>query len=130
VKATLLILLGALCFAGCCRANSVIVIEIATTDAGISYTMNAQPKTPAEIEGWLREAIRTFGDADPVLVCPDNRTSFKTVLEMLQRFKAAGVKHFEVFAVAETDGGTRVRDSLSGTADNIRSERFTRPAQR
>jgi biopolymer transport protein ExbD len=124
MRTTLSILLFALVFASCSRANSLIVLEIRTTDAGISYTINNQQRnTPAEVEAWLRLMVSEFGDADPVLIRPDERTSFKTVLDMLQRFKAAGVKRFEVFTDAEVRNGARFQHSLSGALDSVRSER-------
>ncbi|HEV7404113.1 MAG TPA: hypothetical protein VGO11_14330 [Chthoniobacteraceae bacterium] len=103
-------------------ANSVIIIDITTTDAGSSYKLNHQPKTPVEIETLLRAIFKDFVGDDPVFIRPDDRTSFGTVLEMLRRFKAAGVKRFEV--VIDPRGGERGRTihSLSGTVDQISSQ--------
>lgn len=117
-------MLFAFSLAASARANSLIIIDITTTGAGTSYRLNNQPKSAPEIEGWLREAIGKNGNGDPVFIRPDDRTAFKTVLDMLQRFKAAGVKNFEVFFDAKDGDGTRIH-SLVGTADNIRSDQLS-----
>ena len=87
--------------------------------------MNAKAMTADQVESFLRQAVETFGDADPFLIWPDSRTSFATVLDMLRRFKAAGVKHFEVSTLASTNA-SEVKHSLWGTDANIKSE--PRPA--
>ena len=128
MKLTILAVCFALALSSCSRANSVVIIDITTTEAATTYALNNQRKTPDEIEAWLREAIKTFGDKDPVLIRPDKQTSFETVLDMIRRFKAAGVKHFQVFTVRVGDGDTRIQDSISGITDSIQSDSFTLPS--
>jgi hypothetical protein len=128
MKATICAVLFALSPASCSRANSVIVIDITTTDVATTYAVNNQQKTPTEIEAWFHEVIKQFGaDGDPIIVRPDKRTSFSTVFDILRRLKAAGVKSFEVIDASTTSGAIHDRHSLAGTADNIRHERFTLP---
>jgi hypothetical protein len=87
------------------------------------FNLDGNPKTPDEIEGWLREAITKIGDREAIWIRSDDRTSFKTVLEMLHRFKAAGVKRFVVL----TNWGANAQSVLSGSCDEIRLLR-TSPA--
>ena len=124
MKTVLLATLFGLTFALSVRACSEqLIVEIRTTDSGISYALDktmfnldGNPKTPDEIEGWLREAITKIGDREAIWIHSDHRTSFKTVLEMLQRFKAAGVKRFVVL----TGSGADSNIVLSGSCDEIR----------
>jgi biopolymer transport protein ExbD len=124
MKTVLLAILFGLTFASSVRANSEqLIVEIKTTDSGTSYALDktmfnldGDPKTPDEIEGWLREAIKKIGDREAIWIHSDDRTSFKTVLEMLHRFKAAGVKRF----VVVTGSGADSQSFLLGSCDEIR----------
>jgi hypothetical protein len=100
-------------------ASTPIIIDITTIDSGNTYAINTERMTPQQIEAWLRQAIESFGDEDPFLIHPDQRTPFSIVFDMLQRFKAAGVKHFKVVT---TDKDGHIDRSLSGSANDIRTE--------
>jgi hypothetical protein len=124
MKTVFLAIVFGLTFAGPVRASSEqLIVKIRTTDSGISYALDktminlaGDPKTPDEIEGWLRGAIKKIGDREAIWIHSDDRTSFKTVLEMLHRFKAAGVKRF----VVVTDWGADSVSVLTGSCDEIR----------
>jgi biopolymer transport protein ExbD len=124
MKTVFLAIVLGLTFARPVRASSEqLIVKIRTTDSGISYALDktmislaGDPKTPDEIEGWLREAIKKIGDREAIWIHSDDRTSFKTVLEMLHRFKAAGVKRF----VVVTDWGADSQPVLTGSCDEIR----------
>jgi hypothetical protein len=108
------------------RASSVIAVEIATTDSGMSYAINkgnsleAMPATLGDIETWLRVASKDF--AGPILLYADDRTAFSTVMDMLRLFKTTGVKAFAVVMVEKVSGVGIVQHSLSGTTDKLRSQ--------
>jgi hypothetical protein len=124
MKTVFLAIVFGLTFASPVRASSEqLIVVIKTTDSGISYALDktmfnleGNPKTPDEIEGWLREAIKKIGDREAIWIHPDDRTSFKTVQEMLNRFKAAGVKRFVVM----TSFGADSTSFLLGSCDEIR----------
>ncbi len=127
MKTILLVLLLALSFAreGC--ASGPLTVEIMTTDRGVSYTLekyglrlDGDPKTPDEIETWLRGAVKAMGDREVIFIHPDDHTSFKTVQEMLRRFKAAGVKRFVVWTGAPNGPNS----TLSGSLDDLRLSRL------
>jgi biopolymer transport protein ExbD len=129
MKATIVSVLFAMALTSFSRANSVIIIDITTTDAATTYAVNNQQKTPIEIEAWFREVIKQFGaGGDPIIVRPDKRTSFSTVYDILRRLKTAGVKSFEVIDASTTSGASHDQHSLTGTANNIRHERFALPS--
>ena len=78
------------------RANTVIMVEIKTTQASVTYSINNQPFTPTELAVWMKNGIETGGDEEPILIRPDSQTTFATVFTLLESLKASGVKHFEV----------------------------------
>lgn len=124
MKTVFLAIVFGLTFARPVRSSGEqLIVKIRTTDSGITYALDktminlvGDPKTPDEIEGWLREAIKKIGDREAIWIQPDDRTSFKTVQEMLHRFKAAGVKRFVVM----TDLGADSTAFLLGSCDEIR----------
>ncbi|HEY5894807.1 MAG TPA: biopolymer transporter ExbD [Chthoniobacterales bacterium] len=98
MRTTLLLWLLAIMLTICARARSPLLVDITTTDSGSSITFNAVPKTPDELEMYLRETVNSWGDHETIIVRPDDKTSFKVVFDILRRLKAAGVKRFEVQA--------------------------------
>jgi biopolymer transport protein ExbD len=121
MRTTLLIVLLALSFARGALASGPPAVEIITTDTGIRYVLHKQgygaimeDKTPEEIEAWLREWVGKIRDRE-IWLHASERTSFRSVMEMLGRFKAAGVKRFHVC----TDPKGKVQSTLSGNFDNV-----------
>lgn len=83
--------------AGCARATSPLLIDIATTENGTTYTLNGVSKTPDELGRWFVEFIKEFGPiGDNTVLRPDDRTTFSTVLDIALRLKAAGVTRIQV----------------------------------
>ena len=78
------------------RANTVIMVEIKTTQASVAYSINNQPFTPTELAVWMKNCIKSGGHEEPILIRPDSQTTFATVFTLLESLKASGVKHFEV----------------------------------
>ena len=75
---------------------------------------------PEEIEFWLRSNPESASEL--VIVYPDERTSFKAVLELLRRIKSAGVRMFSVVGPA---GSTTYY--LSGETERIREISGAKP---
>lgn len=108
------------------RGSGAITVEIRTTGAEIRYTLHTfgvegskESIKPEEIEVWLRENTgkgRPYGESgqELVIIDTDERTSYITVLGMLKRIKAAGVK---MFAITTFDGKTM--NSVSGDTKKI-----------
>ena len=67
------------------------------------------------------------GEGAVFMVYPDDRTSFKTLMDVLRRLKTAGVKQFAAGA-AETNGGVEVLHYLQGKMDMIHSAQGSAPA--
>ena len=89
------------------RASGPTTIEITTTDEGVTYTVHDydariknERQSPEEIEAWIRKYHPQRPD-ELVVVRPNDRTPFKTVLEFLLRLKNAEVKQY---AIASDDG--------------------------
>lgn len=127
MKTALLSVVLAFSLTGYLHASGAVTIEITTTDAGTSYTLHKQGyyadmavATLPEIEAWLRGAIKQIGDREPVLIYADDRTPFRTVMDMLRRFKVAGVKRFAVCSGTGAD----VKPALSASFDDITLHRF------
>ena len=127
MKAALLILLAVLSLADFARASGAPAIDIITTEAGVSYIyhdynrrLEKHPKTLDEIETWLRADLEEAKEA--VIIRPDARTSFKAVLDVLLRLKAAGVKWY---IVMNYEG--EVTRSVVGNTDKI-EERESAPS--
>jgi len=125
MKTTLLLILFVLSQNGSAYGSGPTTVDITTTDAGVSYTlhdydmrMEKEHQTPDEIETWIRTHAEKRKD-QLVLVCPDARTTYQTVFEMLNRLKAAGVKQF---AIVTHEG--QITHSLIGVTDKISSDRF------
>jgi hypothetical protein len=124
MRTIFLIVFLALGFARDVDASSVIAVEITTPDRGTIYALNkgnsskAEPATLKEIETWARTAGKEFGG--PILIYTDDRTSFRTVLDLLRLLKAAGITRFEVVFTEEREG-ERVLHTLSGKGDDLKS---------
>ena len=96
MKTIFLAALAIVALASHARANTVIMVEIKTTQASVAYSINNQPFTPTELAVWMKNAIKSGGDEEPILIRPDSQTTFATVFTLLESLKASGVKHFEV----------------------------------
>ncbi|MDB6170930.1 MAG: hypothetical protein JWL59_241 [Chthoniobacteraceae bacterium] len=122
MKTALLLLLLMVLLNGAALGSGPTTIDIATTNAGVAYVLHdydmridKDHQTPDEIETW----IRTHSEGrvgQVVVICPDERTTYKTVFEMLRRLKAAGAQQF---IVATREDVTDYM--LLGTTDKIRS---------
>ncbi len=127
MKTALLILLFALSLAGHARASGAPSIEIITSDAGIGYTLHKEgygiskeTMTPDEIETWLR--AHSDHTRELVIIYPDDRTSFRTVRDILRRLKSAGVRMYSVVTYEDA-----IMHSVSGLTDKVWSERYPTP---
>ena len=123
MRTALLIVFLALCLTGCAHASGAVTIEITTAAAGPRYTLHKrgygsdmEVKTPEEIEAWLRGAIKQIGENEVIFIYADDHIPFRTVVDMLRRFKAAGVRRFAVC----TGTGADVQPALSGNIDDLR----------
>jgi hypothetical protein len=121
MKTALLIALLALGLAGDLWASGAVSIEITTSEAKPSYALykqgyglNREPKTPAEIEAWLRENGKAAA-AEWIFIYVDEHTTFQAVQEMLHRCKAAGVKRYSVIT------GLPPAKVLSGMMEDLRA---------
>ena len=83
------------------RAESPIFIDLSTDGAATRYTMNNQLMTDAELKKWIKATVAQFGDSDPVIIRPNPQTTFKTVFDLLQALRTAGIKRLEVRAESE-----------------------------
>ena len=89
-------------------ANSIVLIDVTTNDKGVTYSINREQMTIAELSSWMKDGIAQFGDEDPILIQPDSQTTFSTVFALLTRLTECGVKHFEILAVRkQTKSGSR-----------------------
>jgi hypothetical protein len=128
MKTTLLILLVALCLARPAEASGPPEIYITTTETGIRYRLmdynrrtEKEAKTLDEVGAWSVDRLKD----DPgylFFVTPDDRTSFKILMDVLRCLKAAGVKQFAANAV-EAKAGVQVTHYLHGKMDMIGSTR-------
>ncbi|RYD79257.1 MAG: hypothetical protein EOP84_13270 [Verrucomicrobiaceae bacterium] len=91
------------------------MVHITTADEGLSFRLQninhrteKKVKSLDEVETWLREVCDDKNQGDIVLIYTDNRTSFKTVSDVLRRLKASGVKQYVVTAVESSDEHTHV----------------------
>ncbi len=107
-------------------ASGPPLIKVTTADAGVSYhleNLNARTekdaKTLEEVEDWLRELLKVSQE-DLVVIYPDERTSFRTVSDLLRRLKAAGVAQYAITTI-ESRNGTQFSHSVVGSTDKIRS---------
>jgi len=122
MKTTLLLILFVLSLYGSAHGSGPTTVDITTTDAGVSYTlhdydmrMEKDHQTPDEIETWIRTHAEGRKD-QLVVVCPDARTTYKTVFEMLSRLKVAGVNQFAIVTYEGENTHT-----LIGATDKILS---------
>ena len=126
MKSTLSIVLLALALVRTVCASGPPDIFISTAEAGISYRLvdhnrrsEKETKSLEETVAWIAGRV-SEGEGAVIMIYPDDRTSFRTVLDLLRRFKTAGVKHFAV-GVAESSGHGQVLHYLDGKADMIHS---------
>ena len=123
MKTALLLILFVLFLNGRAHGSGPTTVDITTTDEGVSYTLHdydmrieKDHQTPEEIETWIRTHAEGRKD-QLVVVCPDARTTYRTVLEMLRRLKAVGVTQY---TVATYEG--RDIHYLIGATDKILSK--------
>ena len=109
------------------RGSGPVEITISTTDSGIVYTMldpgyrkRMSDPTPDQIEAWIQAHPDDESFNSLVTIYPDDRTSFKTVLDTLRRLKAAGRKKFELIT-RESRNGAEIRHMFRGSTDDVRS---------
>jgi hypothetical protein len=126
MKTTLLIVLVALCLARPAQASGPPDIFISTAETGISYRLvdhnrrsEKQAKTLEEVGAWSSDRVKE-GAGDVFMVYPDDRTSFKTLMDVLRRLKTAGVRQFAAGS-AESNAGVEVLHYLQGKMDMIHS---------
>ena len=126
MKTALLIVLLALTLAHPASASGPPDIFITTAEAGVSYRLvdwnrrsEKKAKTLEEAGAWSSDRVKE-GAGDVFMIYPDDRTSFRTVLDLLRRLKSAGVKHFSVGAV-ELREGVEVLHYLRGKTETIES---------
>jgi biopolymer transport protein ExbD len=128
MKTTLLIILVALGLARSAQASGAPAIFITTTDTGIHYRLmdynrrtEKEVKTLEEVEAWGRD--RVIDEAgDLLLIYPDDRTSFKALMEVMRRLKTLGVKQFAAGS-AEANGGLEVMHYFQGKVSSHSSAR-------
>jgi biopolymer transport protein ExbD len=91
-------------------ANTVLMIEVATANEPVTYSINRQRMTIAELGVWLKQGVAALGDEEPVVIQPDSNTSFATVFALLERLGESGAKRFEIVVErTQTPGGTMKR---------------------
>jgi biopolymer transport protein ExbD len=119
MRIALLSLLFACCLVARAAGSGAVTVRITTTDSEVTYSLHpsgwsekGQIMKPDEIESWIRANRKLASEL--VIVYPDERTSFKTVLELLRRIKSAGVR---MFSIVIPDGSTAY--SLSGETGKI-----------
>ena len=88
MKTALLLILFVLSVNGRAHGSGPTTIDIATTDAGVTYALHdydmrveKDHQTPDEIETWIRTHAEKRQD-QLVVVCPDARTTYRTVFAM------------------------------------------------
>jgi biopolymer transport protein ExbD len=130
MRITLLVLLFVCSLAARAAASGAVTVTIATTESGARYALHEQGWSDEgetmkleEIESWMRANQKLASEL--VIVYPDERTSFKTVLELLRRIKSAGVRKFSVVI---PDGSTAY--SLSGETEKIWEMSGVKPPQK
>lgn len=101
------------------RANSVILIDIKTNSSIVSYTLNKQPMSPVQLADGVKNAIKQFGDREPILIQPDPQTTFETVFKLLESLKTVGVKRFEIMAERTSIAAGYTIRRLSSSADQV-----------
>lgn len=121
MKTSLLATFAILALLPSARANSVILIDVTTTPTSVVYALNNQPMSLPQLADSMKRAIAQFGDAEPILIRPDLRTTFATVFTLPENLKTAGVKHFEIIIEGNNTPGT-TRRSLTVTADQVKHD--------
>jgi uncharacterized protein YceK len=124
MKAAFIALLLTLGMAGCARASSPIILDLATRDAQTHYYINGQKKSADEAEAWCRSAAG-FGGELLVYVRTDDQTPFTAVFDVLQRLKRARVAKFHL--VTTDASGTQI--SLRSATESIQPEPQNLPRQ-
>ena len=113
-----------------------VEITISTTDSGIAYTMHDpgyRVRMPNPTLDQIEAQLKAHPDDDDtyntlVTIYPDDRTSFKTVLDLLRRVKAASRKNFIVIT-RESSNGAEVRHHLRGSTEDVRSFPGEKPSK-
>ncbi len=126
MKTVLFILLLTISLAAYACASGPPAIFVATTETDISYHLvdhnrreEKMAKTLEDVETWSSDLVKENA-AELVMIYPDDRTSFRTVLDLLRRLKTAGVNHFSVGA-AESIEGAEVFHYFRGKTETIES---------
>ena len=97
MKRFLLLAVTVLSITGCARASSPLIIDISTVDGKAICTLNSVSKTPDEIGLWFVDTVKLFGpNVGGVIIRPDNRTTFATVLDIALRLKSAGITNIDI----------------------------------
>ena len=101
-------------------------VYITTTEAGVSYRLydwnrrlEKKAKTLEEVSAWSSERVKEHA-GEFVGINADDGTSFKTIMDLLRRLKAAGVKHFVVTST-ERQGGDEWGHTFQVRAETIDS---------
>jgi hypothetical protein len=82
------------------RASGATMIDISTTDEGVSYAMHDYNyrtelsfQRAEELEAWMQKHYAEDKQKGPgVWLRPDDRTTFKTVFDLMLRFKGTNLE--------------------------------------
>ena len=61
------------------QATSLIIVTIDSTGSEPKYALNHQPMSGPQLAKFLTEAIEAFGNADPLILDPDENTTMATL---------------------------------------------------
>ena len=102
-------------------ASGPINLEIQTSDTGVRYRMDLSMnygalgkwRTAGEIEADLRRIMVDPGPRDSLMIYPDERTSFKTVMEFLLKLKAMETGLVSLCLKGEVNGSPAIHCLMS-----------------
>ncbi len=86
-------------------AHPIAVIDIVTKKDSVVYFWVGKEKPLKEIEEAVAQLKKSYGprEMEDLYVRPDDATSFKTVIAVIQKMQAVGAKNIHVSTVADAN---------------------------
>lgn len=74
------------------QATSVIIVRIDSTGAEPTCIMNNLPMSLLQLAQFCTKSVEDFGDVDPLILDPDDKTTMATLSAVLHIMHVSGVK--------------------------------------
>jgi hypothetical protein len=112
-------------FSFCARSEDTpIFIDLNTNANATKYSVNDVRMTPPELQKWFKADIAKFGSS-PIVIRPDEQTPFKTVFDLLQTLREAGLKQFEIRAESTVIDSKKIGGNKEKITELHRAVRLT-----